>query len=40
MTEMMAPVKGKHKGLMTSLRQMRRSRENASEKHKEVQYEV
>jgi DNA invertase Pin-like site-specific DNA recombinase len=35
-----APVKGKHKGLMTSLRQMRRSRENASEKHKEVQYEV
>jgi hypothetical protein len=35
-----APVKGKHKGLMISLRQMRLSRKISSEKHKEVQYEV
>jgi DNA invertase Pin-like site-specific DNA recombinase len=34
------PVKGKHKGLMTSLRQMRRSRKVLSEKHEEVQYEA
>lgn len=35
-----APVKGKHKGLMTSLRQMRRSRKLSSQHHDEVQYEV
>lgn len=35
-----APVKGKHKGVMASLRQMRHSRKVSSEKHKEVQYEV
>ena len=35
-----APVKGKHKGLMISLRQMRLSRKISPEKHKEVQYEV
>jgi DNA invertase Pin-like site-specific DNA recombinase len=34
------PVKGKHKGVMASLRQMRHSRKVLSEKHKEVQYEV
>ena len=35
-----APVKGKHKGLMISLRQMRLSRKISPERHKEVQYEV
>jgi len=35
-----APVKGKHKGLMKSLRQMRRSRKITPQHHKEVQYEV
>ena len=35
-----APVKGKHKGLMASLRQMRRSRKITPEHQKEVQYEV
>jgi DNA invertase Pin-like site-specific DNA recombinase len=34
------PVKGKHKGVMASLRQMRHSRKVLSEKYKEVQYEV
>ena len=35
-----APVKGKHKGLMASLRQMRRSRKLTSQHYNEVQYEV
>jgi hypothetical protein len=35
-----APVKGKHKGLMASLRQMRHSRQIAFQHHDEVQYEV
>lgn len=35
-----APVKGKHKGLMISLRQMRRSRKITPQHHDEVQYEV
>lgn len=35
-----APVKGKHKGLMASLRQMRRSRKITPQHHDEVQYEV
>ena len=35
-----APVKGKHKGLMVSLRQMRRSRKITPEQQNEVQYEV
>ena len=35
-----APLKGKHKGLITSLRQMRRSRKIAPEQQKEVQYEA
>ena len=34
------PVKGKHKGLMASLRQMRLSRKNSSQQPDEVQYEV
>ncbi|MCP4600372.1 MAG: recombinase family protein [Proteobacteria bacterium] len=35
-----APVKGKHKGLMASLRQMRNSRKITLQNHDEVQYEV
>lgn len=35
-----APVKGKHKGLMASLRQMRLSRKITSQDQNEVQYEV
>jgi hypothetical protein len=35
-----APVKGKHKGLMASLRQMRRLRKITSEDQKEVQCEI
>jgi hypothetical protein len=35
-----APVKGKHKGLMASLRQMRLSRKINSQRQDEVQYEV
>jgi hypothetical protein len=35
-----APVKGKHKGLMASLRQMRLSRKITSQHHDEVHYEV
>jgi hypothetical protein len=35
-----APIKGKHKGLMASLRQMRRSRKITPQHHKEVQYEA
>jgi len=35
-----APVKGKHKGLMVSLRQMRLSRKINSQHYDEVQYEV
>jgi len=35
-----APVKGKHKGLADSLRQMRLSRKLTSQRHDEVQYEA
>jgi len=35
-----APVKGKHKGLADSLRQMRLSRKPTSQRHDEVQYEA
>jgi len=35
-----APVKGKHKGLIAALHQMRRSRKLTSQHHDEVQYEV
>jgi len=35
-----APIKGKHKGLMASLRQMRLSRKINSQQQDEVQYEV
>jgi len=35
-----APVKGKHKGLIAALHQMRRSRKLTSQHHDEVQYEA
>jgi hypothetical protein len=35
-----APVRGKHKGLMVALHQMRRSRQITSQHHNEVQYEA
>ena len=34
------PIKGKHKGLVASLRRMRLSRKITSQRHDEVQYEV